>query len=171
MKNLKTEWLYYQSKYKYVLDKSEHKDRKYLLMMPDRIAFIEYLKQCELSQFIAVMVNIFKDRYPIENRILSASLKKENYRDLNDIEPVIFDFDDVFYLISYTIIFKEEQSEILILIENVLSDKQVSISNNEDETIFTVANSPIKELIVSNKRLTLNVNEDFIDKAISQNKQ
>lgn len=167
MKNIKTEWLYYQSKYKYALNKSEYDDDLYLSYMEERIAFLDHLKKCSIHELIEIMVSIYKQDYPLESRSIFAKLRTEKYRDLDDIEPVSHKIDDLFFLISYTIIFKQEQLEILTIIQNVLSDKQVTTVTQDDQTIFTVINSPIKELIVSSKRLTLNVNEEYIDKALA----
>jgi len=114
------------------------------------------------------MVNIFKDRYPNENSEVFANLSQNDFRELNDVGPVVYEINSLYTLISYTIQFKEEQPEILAIIQNVLSGKEVAIDTQDDQTIFTVANSPIKELVVSNKRMTLKVNEDAIDIALAQ---
>ena len=168
MKNIKTEWLYYQSKYKYAFNKSEYDDDQYWSYMEERIAFLDHLKKCSTQELVEIMVYIYKENYPLESDSVFGKLRIEKYRDLDDIDPVSYKIDDVFFLISYTIQFKEEQPEILAVIQNVLSDKEVTIDTQDDQTVFTVVNSPIKELIVSNKRLTLNVNEDTIDIALAQ---
>ncbi len=167
MEDIKTEWLYYVNKYKYVLGKSKLRDKEYLITLPDRASFLEYLKKCPTEEFIFMMVNIFKDKYPNENGEVFANLSQNDFRELNDIESLVDEINYLYNLISYTITFKEEQPEILTIIQNVLSDKQVTTATQDDQTVFTVMNSPIKELIVSSKRLTLNVNEDSIDIALA----
>ncbi|WP_299679128.1 hypothetical protein [uncultured Dokdonia sp.] len=168
MKNIKTEWLYYQSKYKYAFNKSEYDDDQYWSYMEERIVFLDHLKKCSTQELTEIMITIYIDVYPLEARGIFAKLRKGKYRDLDDIEPVSYKIDDLYNIVSYTITFKEEQSEILTMIPNVLSDKEVTIDTQDDQTIFTVVNSPIKELIVSNKIMTLNVNEDTIDIALAQ---
>lgn len=171
-----TEWLYYITPYRDALDIGENDDPKYIeLHYPHSIKFNKLLLESSLKEFVSIMVWVFRDQYPFEYSYIQVSqiekdgkgklLFNTNKRKLNDIEPL--EFEEIssklnFGLLSLKIKFKQPQISVFNWVEEALEGKVFEKTVSPDMTTYTVSESPIEKLEVTQNYVFIKVKEDSI---------
>lgn len=174
-----TDWLFYYSRYSEALDINEYSDPKYLeLNFPYRKDFCDKLLECSLEEYVSTLVWIFKDKYPLEYRYIEIFqledegdkkrlLYNTNIRSAQDIYPLEFKEDEevVGYLHSLKIKFKEPQPLAENWVEQAIEGKTYEKEHVDNVAKYTVQDSVIETLEVTESSVLINVNQKRIDES------
>ncbi|CAA0205881.1 hypothetical protein ACE1MK_07770 [Tenacibaculum maritimum] len=181
-KKINLEFLYYQRKL--VLDGVDSQEIEYKKIA--RI-FKNRMKVCELEEAIQLIILGYKEQYaqhkfystcfyevktPIIDTEYPENLRKHDFympkeeMSRDDIEHLIlriFEEDytktNTDYLKELELVFTDPQS-LPLPIEEALEGKDFSKRESSDTIIYTVENSPIKEIEITSKKFVLRTNRD-----------
>lgn len=172
------EVLYYITPVEYRCKLDGEEDPKRMINFRKEKILGEKLLQCSSTEFVETIVKIFKNKYANAWGIWSNIVIHDRKTDLdspkrNDLKQLIFDFkegvekvfggEDV-YLDNLFIEFDSSVIGLSNTIKLALQGKQFTESTSNGKTIFTIDDSPILKIEITNTTFHMFIDKDsFID--------
>jgi len=172
------EILYYitPKKYRTVLD--GHGDPMTIVNTEKEFSLEEILLNVPLKDLLSSIIKIFKNKYanplPIWNSIVNYNIKtEEEISKRKDIKKINFNFKfsvkndfgtDTQYLENLFIEFMSSFANIKPIVRTALQGKNFNENSSNNNTTFTIHNSPILKIEITNTTFQLFIDKDsFID--------